>query len=136
MGQKNKTCHFHFFSKKSFDIQFVPISSNLWEKSDKNISWKIVHFWTFKNFLKIKGWVWGARTPIFRTYSTSSLIWLLNIFSKKNENGKSYFLPHILSYDCNKLFQNRSISGPQMILWTLVSIMLFAKCILFSLIKF
>ena len=78
-------------SELSFDIQFVPVSSNPWEKSDKNISWKIGHFWTFKNFLKIKGWVWGARTPIFRAYSTSSLIWVKNIFSKKNENFKSYF---------------------------------------------
>ena len=51
-------------SELSFDIQFVPISANLWEKSDKNISWKIGHFWTFKNFLKIKGWVWRARTAI------------------------------------------------------------------------
>ena len=45
-------------SELSFNIYFVPLSSNLLEKSEENITWKFFHFWTFKNFLKIRVESW------------------------------------------------------------------------------
>ena len=56
-----------------------------------------IAIFTFKNVLKIKGSVWGAQTSIFSVYSTSALIWIKNIFSKKMKIASLIFLPQILT---------------------------------------
>ena len=44
-----------------------------------------VRFSNFGNFLKIVGWPFEARGPFFVTYSTSSFIWRIQIFSGKSK---------------------------------------------------